>query len=113
MISDPTFWLYLLNIIVAGLGVLIFAGNWMRLGDATSVYKYITGLLFGIFLKSGTDLYALFLRGSCSYQEFTDFVNSALWDFRAFFVLVPMSFLVGKMYYRFFVKRKNVQGLTK
>lgn len=107
MTLDPTFWFYLIIIFVSFLGMAIFLFNWARIGNASGVYKYITGLIVGIFIKSSIEFYSYVVRESGNFEHFLDIIHSSYWDFRFLFTLAPLMVLVCQMYYRFFVKRKR------
>lgn len=110
MLLDPTFWLYTLTVTTSGFGVALFLVNWARLRSATNVYMFVTGLLFGLFLKGSIELYSFILRETGHLELFLNVLHSWWWDTRLIFTVVPLLALVGKMSYRFFIKRNLMDG---
>lgn len=110
MLVDPTLWLYSLQVLISGFGVSLFIINWVRLRTATKVYSYVTGLLFGIFLKTSIELYSYIVRETGHLEHFLNIIHSWWWDLRLILVVVPLGALVYKMAYRFFVKRNLINN---
>lgn len=110
MLSDLTVWLYLAIVIISGAGCVLFVANWVRLGTATRVYKYVTFLLLGHAIKQSVELYSIWVRESGDMLGFLNLIHSWFWDFRLFFVIVPLAALVGKMYWRTFVRIRSGDG---
>lgn len=108
--TDPTFWLYSWIIVVSFFGVSLFIANWVRMRSATNVYKYVTGLLFGLTLKGSIELYSYILRETGNLQGFIKVIHSPYWDMRLFLTIVPLTALVWKMAYRYFIKRNLNNG---
>lgn len=107
MIDDPTFWLYLLIVGISFMGFLLFISNWARIGEATGVYKCVTGLLFGLFAKNLIELYSFIIRETGYLEKFLDLIHSPVWDLRFLLILAPLIALVVQMYYRFLIKRRS------
>lgn len=103
--NDLTLWLYMLAVGASGFGVILFLTNWARLRHATRVYRYVTGILFGYFLKTSVELYSFIVREMGNLEGFLNIIHSWWWDLRLLLTILPVIALVGEMTYRYFWKR--------
>lgn len=109
--TDFTVYLYLAITVISVAGVILFIADWLRLGAATKVYKYITLLLLGHAIKQSVEIYSIYIRESGRMEDFLNFIHSPFWDLRMLFIIVPLAMLVGKMYWRTFIRLKTNRNL--
>lgn len=103
----PNFWtlptiLYLLIMVVCLYGVGLFTWWWWKIGRATEVYIYVTGLLFGIGLTAGIGLRGRYLHSFTSQKIYDSFVTGWAWSVGPLLVLTLLCFIVGRMTRRVF-----------
>lgn len=108
--TDLTFYLYFYVAVLVAAGALLFSANWIRVGKASRVYRYMTAFFYATAYHQGVNLYSRYLWDTeCS--ELGDYMmlhDSFLWSTRIIPVAVTLSLLVGRMFYRYFFKRKRI-----
>jgi hypothetical protein len=102
MIPDITFWtvptfFYGAILLVCLYGVTLFSWWWWKIGRATEVYGYVTGLLFSIGLTAAIGLHARFLHANFTHEIYDAFVVSWWWALGPLFVLVVLCAIVFRM----------------
>lgn len=105
--KDITFYLYLYATIVVIAGAFLFTANWIRIGKASRVYKYMTFFFYATAYQHIINLYSRHLWNN-EVDCYTALHHSFLWSSRMIPVVVTLSLLVGRMFYRFFFKRKKI-----
>lgn len=107
--NDITFYLYLYATIVVLAGALLFTANWIRIGKASRVYKYMTFFFYATAYQHMVNLYSRYLWNDCTALDaYHDLHHSFLWATRVIPVAITLSLLVGRMFHRFFFKRKKI-----
>jgi len=61
VITDPTIWIYSADILICGVGFIIFIWWWIRQRTASEVYAYITFLFLAIVMERVVALSLRFL----------------------------------------------------
>jgi len=114
--KDMTYYLYLYVTIVTIIGALLFSANWIRVGKASRVYKYMTFFFYGTAYQQIVNLYSrhlwnqdVELTGYLDlHASYLDLHASWWWATRTVPVAIALSFLVGRMLHRYFFKRKKI-----
>jgi hypothetical protein len=79
LLSDIPILIYLLNVVVAGYGSILFLWWWNKIGSATDVYKFVTYLYLGITLTASIGVYARVLH-TFDDRSYHIFVGSIWWS---------------------------------
>lgn len=92
-VADPCVLIYSINTIVAFICASMFADWWRVKGSATSIYKWITVLLFAFAYNDLIQLYAryLFVYRNDVYESF---LNSLIWEYRSVPKMVGLIYLL-------------------
>lgn len=90
--------LYLLTAAISLYLFIIFLWWWIKLGDATYIYRITCLLMFGIFFRNATTFYVLSDNriDAAEYQ----LLQSHFWHGRLLLVIVPL------LLYAFYVTRR-------
>lgn len=91
--SDACLVVYAINAFVAFVCASMFADWWRVKGSATSIYKWITVLLFALTFNDIVQLYARYLFVIDSVQ-YVDFMNSLIWEYRSVPKMIALIYLI-------------------
>jgi hypothetical protein len=86
--------IYFIEASVALICASMFADWWRVKGSASSVYKWITLLLFAVAFNDGLQAYARY-RFLYYPDTYTAFLNSTLWEYRAIPKMISMLYLLA------------------
>ena len=101
-LSDLTYWLYVLTIVISTYGSALFLWWWIKKGSATTVYSYVTFLLLGEAFSASLSLFARHLFLTEDVEAYAMFIRSPIWPFRHLLVFMALTVLVCHMSYRAF-----------
>lgn len=102
---DLTFILYMLIIFFSVFGSGLFVFWWIKLGEASSVYSYVTAFLLGSTVNQSIEAYARYLFLVDSPEASDIFCMSAVWPLRLVIWLMALAAMVTHMAYRVFIQK--------
>ena len=91
---DACLMYYGVNSVVSVACAAMFADWWRVKGSASSIFKWITVLLFAISVSQASQFVArwMFVYNNCGYETF---LHSILWDMRSIPLTVAMIYLLS------------------
>jgi hypothetical protein len=90
MLTDFTFWIYALTVLVSLISLVVFILWWARIGKASTIYACFTFMLFSISCDKSMALYARYIKLTESVKDVVCFTDSLLWDIRGVFFLLSL-----------------------
>jgi hypothetical protein len=109
--SDPCLIIYALSTLIAFVCGAMFADWWRVKGSATSIYKWITILLFAFSCNDGVQFMARYIY-LYNHEKYEWFINSVWWQYRAAPLMVALIYLFSfAMWQRFGPKSTYHDGI--
>jgi len=107
MLSDPTWWIYLVLTIVCAYGFGLFTWWRYKMGGAAPVYEYVRFAFLGIGIETGFGLYSRSYRfiDETTYLEIT---GGWWWPCRMLIILAIAFLISAHMSYRAFWQRPRL-----
>jgi hypothetical protein len=108
IITDPTIIVYFLCMLSSFYGSILFLWWWLRQGQASSVFIYVTLIFFGEFIESAVCTIARTLLALRHFNEHSIFITSWIWPTRKGATLLAILFIVIHMSIRIYSSIKSV-----
>jgi hypothetical protein len=102
LIDDPTLLVYIINLLIALYGVILFAWWWTKQGTASSVFAYVTMIFLGEVVETAMAAYARNLWICGAHREYAIFMEGFMWPFRKIVTLSALILITGHMTWRIF-----------
>jgi hypothetical protein len=99
--ADPCLAIYATDTVIAFICASMFSDWWRVKGSATSIFKWLTVLLFALFFNDGVQFYARWLF---EYRpaQYTPFLDSWIWNYRSAPKMIALIYLFSfAMWQRF------------
>lgn len=92
---DPAIMVYMATSLVALVCGIMFADWWRVKGSASSVYKWITILLFTLVLNDAMQFVARYIMYYSPHDEYDRMVHSLWWQYRSVPKLAALLYLLS------------------
>jgi hypothetical protein len=94
-IVDPCLIIYGTASTTSGICGVLFAQWWIHKGNATSVYKWITWLLFATCFNQAVQFWARWTFLKFGREKYAEFILTRFWNYRATPLLFTLFYLLA------------------
>jgi hypothetical protein len=111
--TDACLVIYGIDTVIAFICASMFADWWRVKGSATSIFKWLTVLLFALCFNDSVQFYARYLF-EYRNPQYNDFINSWIWNYRSAPKMIALVYLLSfALWQRFGSQNTYHDGIPK